>query len=81
MNVISYSEETDAYGQKRQGAQTIRRVEMYCRIFSQVNIDNPKYVDIDVIGLTDDKNITDANQIVIDDDVYNVKYVIPSSRK
>lgn len=53
---------------------------MDIKIFSQVNVSDVRYVDVDVIGLTYDKSITDANQIKFDDRVYDVKYVIPSSR-
>ena len=81
VQVLTYSDETDAYGQRRQGSPTVRFVDMFCKIFSQVNVNNPNYVDIDMIGLTDDKDITDKDVILIGDEKYNIKYVIPSSRK
>lgn len=80
VEVLTYTNERDSYGQKRQSVPTSREVEMDIKIFSQVNVSDVRYVDVDVIGLTYDKSITDANQIKFDDRVYDVKYVIPSSR-
>ena len=80
VQVLSYEDIVDEYGQKRQGTPTIRIVEMVCKIYSQTNVTDPRYVDVDLIGLTKDKDITDENVIVIGDEKYNVKYVIPSSR-
>lgn len=80
VEVLTYTNERDSYGQKRQSVPTPREVEMDIKIFSQVNVSDVRYVDVDVIGLTYDKSITDANQIKFDDRVYDVKYVIPSSR-
>lgn len=70
----------DDYGQPRQNGKTDSNVEMVIKIYNQVNNDNPKYVDIVLIGITEDKTITDADQIVINQKPYNVKYVIPSGR-
>ena len=81
VQVLSYSDEPDEYGQKRQGAHISRTVKMVVKIYSQTNeFNDPKYVDVDLIGLTKDKDITDKNELIIDDVKYIVKYVIPSSR-
>lgn len=80
VEVLSYQNTVDEYGQKRQGTPTGRLVEMVCKIYSQTNVTDPRYVDVDVIGLTYDKEITDENVIIINGDRYNVKYIIPSSR-
>jgi len=80
VQVLTYSDDLDEYGQKRQGTPTVRIVEMVCKIYSQSNVDDPRYVDVDVIGLTKDKDITDENVIIIGDEKFNIKYVIPSSR-
>ena len=53
---------------------------MVCKIYSQTNVTDPRYVDVDLIGLTKDKDITDENVIVVGDEKFNVKYIIPSSR-
>ena len=80
VDVLTYSEELDKYGQKRQGTPTTRNTYMVVKIYSQRNVDDVKYVDVDVIGLTKDKDITTENVIQIGSDKYNVKYIIPSGR-
>lgn len=80
VQVITFSNELDEYGQKRQGSSTSRDIQMVCKIYTQNNVDDPKYVDVDMLGLTKETNITDANQIEIDNVKYNIKYIIPSGR-
>ena len=80
VKVVTFSDELDKYGQKRQGESTEREIEMVVKIYTQSNVEDPKYVDVDMIGITKDKDITDANQIEIGDDRYNVKFIIPSGR-
>ena len=80
VQVLTYSDDLDEYGQKRQGEPTVRVVEMVCKIYSQTNVEDPRYVDVDVIGLTKDKQITTDNVLIVGDEKFNVKYVIPSSR-
>lgn len=80
VEVLTYSNERDSYGQKRQGEPTSRFVEMDVKIFSQINVSDVRYVDVDLIGLTYDNSLTDANQIKLDDKIYDIKYIIPSSR-
>ena len=53
---------------------------MVCKIYSQTNVTDPRYVDVDLIGLTKDKDITDDNVIIVGDEKFNIKYIIPSSR-
>ena len=60
---------------------------MVCKIYSQVNVTDPRYIDIDVIGLTNNRIISDRNEVVISNNdfgiptgKYEVKYVIPSNR-
>lgn len=87
VKVLTYSNEVDEYGQQRQGEPTEENVDMVCKIFSQVNVTDPRYIDIDVIGLTKNHTISDKNEIVISENpfdipegTYIVKYVIPTSR-
>lgn len=60
---------------------------MVCKIYSQVNVTDPRYIDIDVIGLTTSRTISDKNEVVINENEFNIpagkyeiKYVIPSNR-
>lgn len=85
--MLWYPTGTDAYGQTRQGTPTKQTIEMVCKIYSQNTITDPRYVDIDVVGLTEDHNITTKNEIEILNNQFNiptgtylVRYVIPSSR-
>lgn len=81
VKVVSFSDTVDEYGQKRQGISTTRNVDMVCKVYNQKNVTNPKYVDVEMIGLTMDKNITDSNQIIINGDTFNILYIIPSTRQ
>ena len=60
---------------------------MVCKIYSQVNVTDPRYIDIDVIGLTRSSIISDKNEVIISENDYGipvgtyvVRYVIPTSR-
>lgn len=80
VSVITFSNGTDAYGQKRKGKSTSRTVDMVVKAYTQTKVDDVRYVDVTNIGLTYDASITDKNQIVIDGETFNVLYVIPSRR-
>lgn len=80
VTVITYSDEVDKYGQKRQGASSTRTVNMFVKMYSNSIENNPRFNDIDYIGLTWDKNISSENQIQFDNKTCNVKYMIPSGR-
>lgn len=60
---------------------------MVCKIYSQQNVTDPRYVDIDVIGLTRSHIISDENEVIINENEFNIptgkyeiKYVIPTNR-
>lgn len=53
---------------------------MYLELFSQKNTNDMRYVDVDMIGLTKDQDITNSDTIEYKDSQYQVLYVIPSSR-
>lgn len=78
--ILSYDGQIDSYGQKRTDTPTEREVEMYVKIHSQSLTTDVRYVEVEMIGLTKDNTITDANQVKIDGVIYNIEYVIPSSR-
>lgn len=80
VQIVSFTDVVDEYGRKRQGISTTRNVEMVCKVYNQVNVSNPKYTDIEMIGITEDTNILDSNQVVINGDSYNILYIIPSNR-
>ena len=80
VKVITFTSGKDEYGRPRKNGSTKREVEMFVSIYQQRNVNDIRYVDVSTIGLTEDKDITDANQIMIGDDKYQVLYVIPSRR-
>jgi len=80
VQVVSYTNTLDEYGQSRKTGHTTRNTEMTCKIYMQNNTTDIRYVDVEMIGITKDTAITDANAIVIDNQLYNVLYVIPSNR-
>ena len=77
VNKLTYSNTLDAYGQKRQEIPTSTEIEVIWKLYNQINVDNPNYVDVDVIILTKDTTINDTNQIVKDDVTYNILKIIP----
>lgn len=69
----------DAYGQKNLAPEE-REVEMFMRPYSQNIIPNPLYNEVEMVGLTRDRNITDKNEILVDNVKYKVLYTIDSRR-
>ena len=81
VQVLSFTSGTDEYGMVRKLGSNSRDVLMDFYTYVPSNNDTPEYVDCDAIGLTNDTSITTANQIIHDNIKYDVKYVIPTSRK
>ncbi len=79
IEVLTYSGK-DEVGQKRMGEPTTRTVEMFFKTYSQTNVADPRYVDIDLIGLTKDFTINTTDIIKIDNDKYSIKYTTLSPR-
>ena len=77
VNKLTYSNELDDYGQKRQVPPTSTEIEVIWKLYNQINVNNPNYVDVDVICLTKDTTINDTNQIVKDSVTYNILMIIP----
>ena len=80
VEVISFTDDKDQYGQQRKTESSRREVEMMIRPQIMVNVVDVRYLDATDIGLTFDRNITDANQISTSSGTYNILYVIPSKR-
>lgn len=77
--LISFTSGTDKYGQKRNNGNTEETIEMAVKVYSQTNVSDIRYNDVELIGLTKTA-VKDSQQIKIDDIVYQVLYVIPSGR-
>lgn len=80
VQVVSFAAGTDAYGVSHTTVSQTRTVKMVVHIYAQQIVDDIRFNDVTDIGLTLDKDITDANQIVIGGVKYDVLYVIPSPR-
>lgn len=80
VTIISYDNSLDEYGQKRHGSSSQRVVDMVCKNFSMTNTDDVRFTEVTDLGLTKDKDITDADTILIDNDRYEVLYVRPTAR-
>lgn len=66
ITVKIYNAEKDEYGQKRQKGYTTRTIKGVVKLTNQMNIDNPKYVDIDLLVLTTDGDLSDKDTLEID---------------
>ena len=69
----------DDYGQLTY-ASTTRSAKMAVKVYSQQNVQDPRYVDVEMVGLTQDKSIVPGEVISFAQGDYRVKYVIPTSR-
>lgn len=80
VKIVSFVDQVDEYGQKRRRGSEERASEMFIKTYSQTNVNDPRYTNVTMIGLTKDKAITVNNQIKYNNLVYDVLYVIPSAR-
>lgn len=76
--VKGYTMNVDAYGQLEAGLP--RSIELSVKLYSQQNVQDPRYVDVELIGLTQDKNIVPGEVVSLAQGDYRVKYVIPTGR-
>lgn len=78
--IKTYGTTVDAYGQLEQGTPTTRTADIAFKIYSQANVTDPRYVDVEAVGLTKDKSIVPGEVITFAQGDYRVKYVIPTGR-
>ena len=78
--VKAYGLSVDAYGQLEQGTPTTRTADIMFKVYAQNNVQDPRYVDVEAVGLTKDKSIVPGEVISFAQGDYRVKYVIPTSR-
>ena len=76
----AYGTNVDAYGQLEQGTPTTRTIDVAVKIFSQMNVQDPRYVDVELIGLTKDKDIVPGEVLSLAQGNYRIKYVVPTGR-
>lgn len=80
VTIRSFVPGVNAWGQERKNGYTDRTVDMVVKIYSQNYVSDIRYNDVELIGLTYDQDITDSNQIIINNLKYNILHVIPSGR-
>ena len=79
VEVLTYSE-VNSVGQKRMGEPTTKTVDMFIKIYSQSNVADPRYLDVDLIALSKDYEISTSNVIKVENDKYNVKFILKTPR-
>lgn len=79
VEVLTYSEVNNV-GQKRMGEPTTKTVDMFIKIYSQSNVADPRYLDVDLIALSKDYEISTSNVIKVENDKYNVKFILKTPR-
>lgn len=77
--IRAYAQNTDTYGQLVQSNAT-RTAEIAFKVYSQTNVQDPRYVDVEAIGLTKDTSIVPGEVITFAQGDFRVKYVIPTGR-
>lgn len=80
MNRVTYrvfSNTKDDYGQLKQ-TYTDTQIDMMIKIRGQANVEDPRFIDCDKIGITCDTVI--PGNYIVDDKDYLIQYVIPSGR-
>lgn len=78
--IKAYGTTVDAYGQLEQGAPVTRTADIALKIYAQQNVQDPRYVDVEAVGLTKDTSIVPGEVITFAQGDFRVKYVIPSTR-
>lgn len=79
VNINTYSNSYDEYGQKRTGNPTVVGVDMVVKPYLNTNVTDVRFVDVELIGLTK-APVEVGNTVTIENDEYNVLYTIPSGR-
>ena len=74
-----YGLSVDSYGQLVP-ASSSRSAQVAFKLYSQQNVQDPRYVDVEAVGLTKDTSIVPGEVITFAQGDFRVKYVIPTSR-
>lgn len=77
--IKTYGTTVDRYGQPEQSDVT-RTADIAFKIYAQQNVQDPRYVDVEAVGLTKDTSIVPGEVISFAQGDFRVKYVIPSGR-
>lgn len=78
VTITGTGQTVDAYGQLIPGAT--RTADVAFKIYAQQTVADPRYVDVEAIGLTKDTSIVPGEVISFAQGDFRVKYVVPTSR-
>lgn len=79
--IIHYTDNIDGYGQTKKNVKEKVASEMVVHIYSQTNVTNPKYVDIDYLGIYNPQvNISIDDDIIFNNNQCSVMYIVPANR-
>lgn len=73
--VITFDDYIDEYGQPNKGAATERSIELTLRLYQHKQVEDIRFTDVTHIALTQDRAITDADHIRVDDKEYSIEFV------
>ena len=77
--IKTYGSNVDRYGQLIPSENT-RTADIAFKVYGQQNVQDPRYVDVEAVGLTKDTSIVPGEVITFAQGDYRVKYVVPTSR-
>ena len=77
--ITSFGPAVDRYGQPTEG-ETTRTAEVAYKADGQQNVADPRYIDVEAVGLTKDTSIVPGEVVSLAQGDFRVKYVIPTSR-
>ena len=77
--IKTYGTSVDAYGQLIQN-ETTRTADIAFKVNMQQNVQDPRYVDVEMVGLTKDKSIVPGEVVSFAQGDFRVKYVVPTGR-
>lgn len=80
IDVITYSDGRDEYGQTRRVVVSTRKARAVKKQYDAQNVANPDFLKITTLFLTDDLAITENNAIVMEGIEYFIKYTVPSGK-
>lgn len=80
VSVITFTTGVDSYGQTRTSQASTRNVEMAIYPYSHSNVNNPKFLEYELIALTKDNDIDYSNSLQFNNKKYDIKYIIKSAR-
>ena len=77
--IKTYGTSVDEYGQLVLNEAT-RTADIAFKLYSQQNVSDPRYVDVEAVGLTKDTSIVPGEVITFAQGDFRVKYVVPTGR-